>query len=315
MLKLNDSWVWDSWYVYDGENHHAFFLRASRALGNPHRRHRQPYIGHAISKDLKNWTLLQDAIAISDPPAFDSWTTWTGSVIKGDDGLWWMFYTGTSREDGGDVQKVGAAKSNDLVSWVKVSSEALVEADPKHYEMLDYSKWHDQAWRDPWVFKHEDGKWHMFITARVKDDSLDTRDRGTLGHAVSTDLKSWEVQPPLISGASGFGQLEVFQVEEIDGQAVLIWCCGTDELSAASKEKFGEGGMFSVTGDSVLGPFDMTKATRFPHPSLYAARAVKHEGKWFMLGFINEVNGEFVGEICDPIPLKVSGTGLTVHSN
>lgn len=312
MLKLNDSWVWDSWYAFDGENHHAFYLRASRALGDPHRRHRQPYIGHAISKDLKNWTVVQDAVAISDPPAFDSWTTWTGSVIKGDDGLWWMFYTGTSRQDGGDVQRVGAAKSKDLLSWKKVSSEALVEADPKQYEMLDYSKWHDQAWRDPWVFKHEDGKWHMFITARVNDDSLDTRDRGTLGHAVSTDLMSWEVQPPLISGASGFGQLEVFQVEEIDGKAVLIWCCGTDELSAESKKKFGEGGMFSVTGESLTGPFDMTKVTRFPHPSLYAARAVQHEGNWYMLGFINELDGEFVGEICDPIPIKVSGTGLTI---
>jgi beta-fructofuranosidase len=255
---------------------------------------------------------VQDAVAISDPPAFDSWTTWTGSVIKGDDGLWWMFYTGTSREDGGDVQRVGAAKSKDLLSWKKVSSEALVEADPKQYEMLDYSKWHDQAWRDPWVFKHEDGKWHMFITARVNDDSIDTRDRGTLGHAVSTDLMSWEVQPPLISGASGFGQLEVFQIEEIDGKAVLIWCCGTDELSAESKAKFGEGGMFSVTGESLTGPFDMTKVTRFPHPSLYAARAVQHEGNWYMLGFINEVDGKFVGEICDPIPIKVSGTGLTI---
>lgn len=312
MLKLNDSWVWDSWYVFDGENHHAFFLRASRALGDPHRRHRQPYIGHAISKDLKNWTVVQDAIAISDPPAFDSWTTWTGSVTKGDDGLWWMFYTGTSREDGGDVQKVGAAKSEDLLSWKKVSSEALVAADPKQYEMLDYSKWHDQAWRDPWVFKHEDGKWHMFITARVNDDSLDTRDRGTLGHAVSSDMISWEVQAPLITGPSGFGQLEVFQIEEIDGKAVLIWCCGTDELSAASKAKFGEGGMFSVVGESTLGPFDMSTVTRFPHPSLYAARAVKHADKWYMLGFINEVDGDFVGEICDPIPIKVSGTGLTV---
>ena len=315
MLKLNDSWVWDSWYAFDGENHHAFYLRASRALGDPHRRHRQPYIGHAISKDLKNWTVVQDAVAISDPPAFDSWTTWTGSVIKGDDGLWWMFYTGTSRQDGGDVQRVGAAKSKDLLSWKKVSSEALVEADPKQYEMLDYSKWHDQAWRDPWVFKHEDGKWHMFITARVNDDSLDTRDRGTLGHAVSSDLMSWEVQAPLISGASGFGQLEVFQIEEIDGKAVLIWCCGTDELSAESKAKFGEGGMFSVTGESLTGPFDMTKVTRFPHPSLYAARAVQHEGNWYMLGFINEVDGKFVGEICDPIPIKVSGTGLTIASD
>jgi hypothetical protein len=31
-----------------------------------------------------------------------------------------------------------------------------------------------------------------------------------------------------------------------------------------------------------------------------------------MLGFMNEVDGKFVGELSDPIPLKISGTGLTV---
>jgi hypothetical protein len=34
-----------------------------------------------------------------------------------------------------------------------------------------------------------------------------------------------------------------------------------------------------------------------------------------MLGFINEVDGVFVGELSDPIPLKISGTGLTIDSN
>jgi hypothetical protein len=29
----------------------------------------------------------------------------------------------------------------------------------------------------------------------------------------------------------------------------------------------------------------------------------------------SEVDGKFVGEICDPIPIKVSGTGLTVASD
>ena len=100
--------------------------------------------------------MVQDAIAISESPAWDSWTTWTGSVIKGDDGLWWMFYTGTSREDSGDEQRVGAATSTDLMTWTKVENNPLTEADPKWYEMLDYQKWHDQAWRDPWVFKQHD---------------------------------------------------------------------------------------------------------------------------------------------------------------
>jgi beta-fructofuranosidase len=311
MLRLAESWVWDSWYVFDGENHHAFYLRASRALGDPHRRHRQPYIGHAVSKDLKNWRVIQDSIAISDPPAFDSWTTWTGSVVRADDGTWWMYYTGTSREDGGDIQRVGAATSKDLMSWEKISSTALVEADPSFYEMLDYGKWHDQAWRDPWVFKHTDGKWHMFITARTKNDALDTRDRGTLGHAISDDMTNWKVQPPLITEPSGFGQLEVFQVEEVDGKAVLLWCCGPDELSAESKEKFGDqGGMFSVLGESKLGPFDPRNAVRFDHPSIYAARIVKHEGSWYMIGFRNEENGQFIGELTDPIPVKLEGNGL-----
>ena len=310
MLRLPESWVWDSWFVFDGENHHAFYLRASRALGDPNRRHRRPYIGHAISKDLKNWTTVQDAIAPSDPPAFDSCTNWTGSVVRGDDGMWWMYYTGTSLDNCMYVQTIGAAKSSDLMTWDKVSSEALVSADPAHYAPLDPGKAFDESFRDPWVFKHTDGKWHMLITARSKDSELDLKDRGTLGHAISEDMLNWQVQPALIQGATGFGQMEVFQVEEVDGKPVLLWCCGEQELSQASKKKFGTGGMFSVVGESVLGPFDTSKAVRFDHPSIYAARIVSHEGAWHMLGFRNEENGSFVGELTDPIKVKLAGSGL-----
>jgi beta-fructofuranosidase len=310
MLRLADSWVWDSWYVFDGEKHHAFFLRASRALGDPNRRHSKPYIGHAISTDLTNWDLVQDAIAISDPPAFDSCTTWTGSVVRGDDGFWWMYYTGSSIEQCMKVQTIGAARSPDLLTWEKVSSEALVEADPRYCGMLNSEEGLDQAFRDPWVFKHSDGKWHMLITARSNDKSIEAKQRATIGHAISEDMMSWELQPPLFNGPSGFGQMEVFQVEEVDGQPVLIWCCGPQELTESALAKFGDGGMFSVVGESVLGPFDLSKSVRFDHPSIYAARIVKHQGRWNMIGFRNEESGQFVGELTDPIPVKVAGTGL-----
>ena len=36
-LKLPESWVWDCWFAFDGEFHHAFYLRASRGLGDPER--------------------------------------------------------------------------------------------------------------------------------------------------------------------------------------------------------------------------------------------------------------------------------------
>jgi len=41
MLRLPDSWVWDFWFADTGEAYHVFFLRASRALKDPHRRHRR----------------------------------------------------------------------------------------------------------------------------------------------------------------------------------------------------------------------------------------------------------------------------------
>ena len=307
MLKLNDSWVWDSWYAFDGKRHHAFFLRASRALQNPHRRHRQPYIGHAVSDDLKNWEILPDAIAISDPPAFDSWTTWTGSVTRDESGLWWMYYTGTSREDGGDIQRVGAATSKDLITWDKVPGP-FTEADSSMYEKLDYDLWHDEAWRDPWVFKHED-TWHMIVTARGINGSK--HGRGVAGHATSKDMKNWTVHEPLTQTESGFGQMEVIQVAEIDGIPTMLWCCGPRELSEEMRKKFPSGGMFSTVGPSLLGPFDPNKAVWFPHETLYAARAVEHQGSWYMLGFIGGPDDEtFGGYISDPIPVRNDGNGL-----
>ena len=53
-----------------------------------------------------------------------------------------------------------------------------------------------------------------------------------MGHAVSPDLRSWEVRPPLSSPTpAGFGQLEVIQVEEVYGRAVLIFSCLSGEAS------------------------------------------------------------------------------------
>uniref|UniRef100_UPI004048C4B6 glycosyl hydrolase family 32 n=1 Tax=Aquiluna sp. TaxID=2053504 RepID=UPI004048C4B6 len=307
MLQLRDSWVWDSWFAFDGERHHAFYLRASRALGDPNRRHRHPFIGHAVSTDLKNWEVVSDAIAIGDAPAWDSWTTWTGSVTRDDDGLWWMFFTGTSREDGGDVQRVGAATSKDLMVWTKIEANPLTEADPEFYEKLDYDLWHDEAWRDPWVFRHE-GTWHMIVTARGLEGSR--HGRGVAGHAVSEDLKTWKVLPPLTECESGFGQMEVIQISEIEGIPTMVWCCGPNELSPEMREKYPSGGMFSTTGPSMLGPFNPNEAVWFPHETLYAARAVQHEGSWYMIGFIAGPDKDFGGYLCDPIPLVNSGRGV-----
>ncbi|MFK0113015.1 hypothetical protein [Streptomyces sp. NPDC091217] len=82
MLSLPDHWVWDSWYVTDDEGrHHVFFLRASRALHDPERRHLRASIGHAVSDDLRSWRLAADALVAADEPSWDDLATWTGSVV------------------------------------------------------------------------------------------------------------------------------------------------------------------------------------------------------------------------------------------
>lgn len=313
-LSLPDKWIWDSWYAFDGQKYHAFYLHASRALQDPVRRHRHPIVGHAVSTDLTNWTVVQDALIVSDEPeAFDSWTTWTGSVVQAEDGTWWMFYTGTSRGNGGDVQTVGAATSSDLMVWNKVSSQPLVQADPTWYERFSPEIWHDEAWRDPWVFKSNsvvgfEGQdlWHMLVTARSKTGN--PRTRGVLGHATSPDLLNWTVQPPLSEPDQGFGQLEVFQFEIIDGVPILLFCCGWRELSADRQAAFGKrDASYSVAVNQDLSGIDFNRARAFEEELVYAARLVRGpDGGWNLIGFVNESGGQFVGELSDPIPVTAT---------
>ena len=71
-MRLPDHWVWDSWPARDDDGtHHLFFLRASRALLDPDRRHNRASIGHARSGDLVEWELLPDALVAADEPAWD----------------------------------------------------------------------------------------------------------------------------------------------------------------------------------------------------------------------------------------------------
>ena len=247
MFSPPDSWVWDFWFADDGEHYHLFFLYASRALHNPDDRHHRASIGHAISTDLVHWERIADALVRSDAPAFDDLATWTGSVVRDDDDLWQMFYTGASLgADGRNVQRVGRATSTDLITWHKDPRGALLHAEPPYYETLATSQWHDEAFRDPWVFRNPSGSgWEMLITAR--STSGDTLARGVVGRATSSDLTDWTLLPPASEvSPDGFGQLEVLQVAEVEGRVVLIFSCHPQHGVAGHK-----GAIWAVNAESL----------------------------------------------------------------
>jgi beta-fructofuranosidase len=273
ILRLSDQWVWDSWIADDGERFHLFFLQAPRALEDLDLRHAAARIGHATSSDLRDWEYHGVALAPGEDEAF-----WTGSVVRGDDGVWRMFHTTIHPSRGLPYQHIGMAESADLFSWERVGG-ALVEPDPRWYQT-------SEAWRDPFVYRDGDG-WSMLITARVPDRPR-LRD-GVLAHARSRDLRTWELGPP-ITAPAGFGQLEVAQLREVDGETKLVFTCAPDEQ--AEPEPY---------CTWIADPWDIANARPFtPEPRLFAAPLVQgRDGRWVFIGFRDPVL-----ELIDPVALR-----------
>ena len=142
----------------------------------------------------------------------------------------------------------------------------------------------------------------MLVTARSNVGPVNTR--GVMGHAISTDQRNWQVLPPLGAITDDFGQLEVFQYEVIDGVPTVLFCCGWRELSPARQAAFGQrDATYSFAVGKDLTNIDYSKAVGFEQQLVYAGRVIKGPNGWSLIGFINNEgpNGEFVGELSDPI--------------
>jgi beta-fructofuranosidase len=309
-LRLDDHWIWDFWFVtHDGE-HHVFFLKAPKAIGDPDARHWNVSIGHAVSSDLRSWTVVDDALAPSPTEAWDDKSTWTGSVIA-HDGRWVMLYTGTSHADAGLVQRVGSATSTDLYTWERLSDPVLV-ADPEHYEVLSLDLWHDQAWRDPWLFSDPaDGHVHVFLTARA--NTGDRFDRGVIGHARSLDLRTWEVLPP-IDTPPGFGQLEVPQLVPLGDRWYLLFASDLETQSAERRATGPGTGTYYLVGESPYGPFRMLgdgalEADRVG--TTYAGKIHRTDDgvPWFIAWNRANPDGTFVGHLAAPRRVEIESDG------
>jgi beta-fructofuranosidase len=301
MISDPTRWLWDSWYAHDGERHHAFFLAAPRSLEDPDLRHVNAVAGHAVSTDLHSWHSLPDVLVPGEPGRFDDLAIWTGSVVRDGD-TWRMFYTGIAADRRHRRQRIGQAVSADLVHWERLSHDPLVVADERWYSTVERDGAED--FRDPWVFRHTDGRWHMLITA------TDRAGGGCVGHATSDDLITWTVTEPLAAD-TGFAQLEVLQVAEVDREPVLFFSCQTVDVGVPSVEA--RTGVYSAPADSLLGPFHLDRSEPVGGDGTYAGRVISTEHGPVLLGFRNDPSTHpFDGVIGDPIPLRLTSRGTVV---
>ena len=318
VLALEKQWIWDSWYAHDGDRWHAFFLKADKSLINPDLRHFNVSQGHAVSDDLVTWEHLGTCLKPSEGEAWDDFTTWTGSVVRGDDGLWHLFYTGTRKAEEGLYQRIGHATSDDLHTWKRVGDGLCLDLTgpyAAHYE-ADHLRgfWHDRAMRDPWVMRDPDGDgWLMFFTARAAGVT-EPNAGGAIGFATSPDLQTWELQPPVFVG--GYGQLEVPQVLEAGGRWYCLFCTSADHFSQAEATAIPGGpvtGTHYLVGEGPRGPWRIA-----PGPFLdgelpcrrYAARILKSGGGLVIMGFADQgADGHFVGHVMDPEPVVIGPDG------
>jgi beta-fructofuranosidase len=239
-----------------------------------------------------------------------------------------MFYTAISNA-GHHIfdQRVGAAVSDDLHSWKRVSEQPTLMVDGRWYKtlhldpppQLEGTSGPDLAtvsetWRDPLVLADPYGDgWHMLITARAV--GAGRNDDGVIAHAWSQDLLTWEVGAPLCRPGAGFGQLEVLQNKRIDGRDVLVFTCHPQEMTAERRAASGNFCTWSLPSPGPLGPWDVGGARPFTaDPDLFAAPLVqRRDGSWVILGFRNlERLGEDGFAIYEPIPVALDADGYLV---
>ncbi|MEA9985621.1 glycosyl hydrolase family 32 [Subtercola sp. RTI3] len=316
-FSLPHHWVWDFWTVLDDGTVHLFYLHAPHSLGDPELRHRNASIGHATSTDFINWTDRGVVLGHGAEGDADESATWTGSVFRGPDGVWRMYYTGSrflSPTETTNIETVLLATSTDLHTWLKQPETALSASLP-WYETLADGTWREEAWRDPWIEVDPAGNgWHMLITARARalPAGADSLDRGVIGHAVSGDLATWRAREPLSSAGAGFAHLEVLQLAVVEGREVLVFSC--DSAHLVGQRAGSKGGIWAVpivSGSLFTGELvDLDRAQLVVGEELYAGRIVQTANGAALLGFENEgLDGAFVGRLSDPRPLYFTQNG------
>ena len=212
-------------------------------------------------------------------------------------------------------QRIGHATSVDGHNWTRVGNGLALDISGPDYEEYTPGHWHDRAFRDPWVMKNPKGDgWVMYMVAR-QPGTAEPNAGGTVGFATSPDLNTWTLQPPVYKGGM-FGQMEVPQVFEVNGRWYMLFCTDGTHWSEAYKKINPETpvrGSHYLMADDPFGPWQVAPGPFFDgaQGSRYAGKIVETDNGLVFMGFLHDAaDGSFIGQVSDPIPVRVDADGL-----
>lgn len=236
-------WIWDNWFVRDGDRWHAFYLQLPKAIGKERRWKNNDlfkHVGHATATASSAGPLRwQD----QGPALFALPGTWndrhiaTGSIVRHDN-RWWMFFTGRGQRGDG----VGLALSDDLTNWTTEPEPlfSLIDTFGETAEAPFESPWHGTTRRwagisDPYIYPEEiDGWFYLVLCSRILD--VPVEESGCLTLMRSRDLRNWEPSG-ILAWPRCFERMETPQLlQRPDGSWNLIFG-GVVNLPWAEREQ------------------------------------------------------------------------------
>ena len=196
--------------------------------------------GHAVSGDLLHWSYLPCALAPDTQADADG--CFSGTALPLPDGRLMLCYTGVRRTEEQDIQAQCLA-FGDGIDFEKSPLNPVITAAclPEGYSARDF--------RDPKIWRTEDGVFHMAAVNRHKER------QGCVLLFESDDGLSWRFKTELDSGRGEYGRMwECPDFFELDGQQALL--VSAQEMRGRGEFHPGHGSMAILGGyDPVLARF------------------------------------------------------------
>lgn len=225
----------------------------------------------STTRDLKTWTHHPIAIGIDE-----DWekSICTGSVVSDGNKFYAFYATRLLTADNSVSEQLSYATSTDALTFTKQKPNPFYTSAP------GYSTRH---FRDPKVTIDDKGIFHLFVSSEKNEADIN-EGHGCLVHMTSSDLKTWQIDEPVLSGT--------IQVPE---------CPDYFEWNGWYYLVYGQGGdTYYLKSRSPYGPWEYPESQALLEPWVNVAKTAAFTGgRRIVAGWVPSRNGntDFGGEL------------------